>query len=108
MRPEEAVERARAEAARKRAEGAYPPAAPADPGAPSVGPDLARLREWAIVEVDSELVYSTRRGGAPITWAKKLLLRLLRQYTTELEAQQTRFNVGVVAYLESLEKRERD
>jgi len=33
-----------------------------------------------------------------------MLLRLMRQYTTELEAQQTRFNVGVVAYLESLEK----
>ena len=108
MRPEQAVERARAEAARKRAEGAYPPAAPTDPGAPSGGPDLARLREWAIIEIDGELVYSTRRGGAPITWSKKLLLRLLRQYTTELEAQQTRFNVGVVAYLESHEKRERD
>jgi hypothetical protein len=108
VRPEEAVERARAEAARKRADGAYPPVAGPDPGAPAGGPDLARLREWAIVEVDSELVYSTRRGGAPITWAKKLLLRLLRQYTTELEAQQTRFNVGVVAYLEGLEKRERD
>ena len=42
-----------------------------------------------------ELVYSTRTGGAPITWFKRLLLRLLRQYTIELEAQQTRFNVGV-------------
>jgi hypothetical protein len=40
-----------------------------------------------------------------ITWFTRMLLRLLRQYTTELEAQQTRFNVGVVAYLESLEKR---
>jgi hypothetical protein len=108
VRPEEANERARAEAASKRAEGAYPPPAPPDTGVPPAGPDLARLREWAIVEVDRELVYSTRRGGAPITWGKKLLLRMLRQYTTELEAQQTRFNVGVVAYLESLEKRERD
>jgi hypothetical protein len=108
VRPEDAIERARAEAARKRANGVYPAAAPPGTGAPAAGPDLARLREWAIVEVDSELVYSTRRGGTPITWAKKLLLRLLRQYTTELEAQQTRFNVGVVAYLESLEKRERD
>jgi hypothetical protein len=108
VKPEEALERAREEAARKRGEGVYPPA---DGGAGSPapgGPDLARLREWAIVEVDPELVYSTRRGGAPITWFKKLLLRLLRQYTTELEAQQTRFNVGVVAYLERLEKRERD
>ncbi|MFL5894695.1 MAG: hypothetical protein ACJ76Z_06225 [Thermoleophilaceae bacterium] len=70
------------------------------------GPDLAKLREWAIIEVDAELVYSTRRGGAPVTWLKRLLLRLLRQYTVELEAQQTRFNVAVVAYLESLEKRD--
>ena len=108
MRPEEAVERARAEAARKHAEGAYPPAAPPDPGAPPGGPDLARLREWAIIEVDPDLVYSTRRGGGIVTWFKRMLLRMLRQYTTELEAQQTRFNVGVVAYLESLEKRERD
>jgi hypothetical protein len=107
MRPEEAVEQARAEAARKRAEGAYPPAEP-HAGPPPAGPDLGRLREWAIIEVDTDLVYSTRRGGAPISWGKKLLLRLLRQYTTELEAQQTRFNVGVVAYLESLEKRDRD
>ena len=43
-----------------------------------------------------------------MTWFKRLLLRFLRQYTTELEAQQTRFNVGVVAYLESIEKQERD
>jgi hypothetical protein len=107
VKPEEAVDRARAEAARKRAEGVYPAADPAA-GAPEAGPDLQRLREWAIVEVDTDLVYSTRRGGAPITWFKKLLLRMMRQYTTELEAQQTRFNVGVVAYLESLEKRERD
>jgi hypothetical protein len=107
VKPEDALERARAEAARKRGEGAYPAVEQVAGPAPG-GPDLARLREWAIVEVDPVLVYSTRRGGAPITWFKKLLLRLLRQYTTELEAQQTRFNVGVVAYLERLEKRERD
>jgi hypothetical protein len=108
VKPEEALEAARAAAARKRAEGAYPGDTVADSGAPPAGPDLARLREWAIVEVDSQLVYSTRSGGAPITWFKRLLLRLMRQYTTELEAQQTRFNVGVVAYLESLEKQDRE
>ena len=103
IRPEQALEAARIAAERKRAEGAYPADTVADPGWPG-GPDLARLREWAIVEVDPELLYSTRKGGAPITWLKRMLLRLMRQYTTELEAQQTRFNVGVVAYLESLEK----
>lgn len=107
MRPEDAAEAARAAAERKRAEGVYPAGTVADPGKPPAGPDLAQLREWAIVEVDSQLVYSTRRGGAPITWSKRLLLRLMRQYTTELEAQQTRFNVGLVAYLESLEKQDR-
>ena len=107
IRPEEAVAAARAAAERKRAEGVYPADTIADPGQPA-GPDLARLREWAIVEVDPELLYSTRKGGAPITWLKRMLLRLMRQYTTELEAQQTRFNVGVVAYLESLEKHDRE
>jgi hypothetical protein len=102
--PESALDAARVAAERKRAEGAYPADTVAS-DAPAAGPDLARLREWAIVEVDADLLYSTRKGGAPITWFKRMLLRLLRQYTTELEAQQTRFNVGVVAYLESLEKR---
>ena len=106
MSPDDALGAARAEAARKRSQGAYPADTVVDRGAPAAGPDLARLREWAIVEVDSSLVYSTRSGGAPITWLKRMLLRLLRQYTTELEAQQTRFNVGVVAYLESLDKPE--
>jgi hypothetical protein len=104
VKPEDAAAAARASAERKRAEGVYPADTVADSGKPPAGPDLARLREWAIIEVDSELLYSTRKGGAPITWFKRLLLRMLRQYTTELEAQQTRFNVGVVAYLESLER----
>jgi hypothetical protein len=103
VNPDEALDAARAAAERKRAEGLYPAETTADSGKPA-GPDLARLREWAIVEVDPALVYSTRKGGAPITWFKRLLLRLMRQYTTELEAQQTRFNVGVVAYLESRER----
>ena len=106
VRPEDAVAAARAAAERKRGAGVYPENTIADSGAPPAGPDLARLREWAIIEVDSELLYSTRKGGAPITLFKRLLLRLLRQYTTELEAQQTRFNVGVVAYLESLDKQD--
>jgi hypothetical protein len=107
VRPENAADSARAAAERKRREGLYPPDTVAHTGKPPAGPDLARLREWAIVEVDPGLLYSTRTGGAPITWLKRMLLRLLRQYTAELEAQQTRFNVGVVAYLESLEKQER-
>jgi hypothetical protein len=107
VKPEHAQDAARAAAERKRREGVYPADTLASTGKPPAGPDLARLREWAIIEVDPTLLYSTRKGGASITWFKRMLLRLLRQYTTELEAQQTRFNVGVVAFLESLEKRDR-
>ena len=98
------MDAARSAAARKRASGQYPGL-----GVGSWelgrGPDLEKLREWALIEVDPELLQSTRRAGKPVTWFKRLLLRFLRQYTTELEAQQTRFNVAVVAYLESLEKK---
>lgn len=104
VRPEDALAAARAAASEKRAQGVYRADTSAAAGRPPARPDLARLREWAIIEVDPELLYSTRKGGAPITWFKRLLLRLLRQYTAELEAQQTRFNVGVVAYLESRER----
>jgi hypothetical protein len=41
-----------------------------------------------------------------MTWAKRLLLRMLRQYTTELEARQTRFNMALLAYLERRERGE--
>jgi uncharacterized protein (DUF4415 family) len=107
MRPEEALEAARQAAARGRSEGRYPEAR-SEKREATRGPDLSRLREWAIIEIDRDVLYSTRRAGAPITWLKRMLLRMLRQYTTELEAQQTRFNVGVVAYLESLEKQRKD
>lgn len=102
-RPEDALAAAREAAARAghvEAPGLEEPAAPEKPSA-------EQLREWALIEVDPELVYSTRRFGGPITFLKRMLLRLLRQYTTELEAQQTRFNVAVLAYLRELEQRDR-
>jgi hypothetical protein len=103
-RPEDALEEARRAAARRRAEGGYAePPGLEEPAAPE-RPSLEQLREWALIEVDPALVYSTRRWGAPITFLKRLLLRLLRQYTTELEARQTRFNVGVLAWLEQYER----
>lgn len=40
-----------------------------------------------------------------MTGVKRLLLRLLHQYTNELEAQQTRFNVALLAHLRQLEQR---
>jgi hypothetical protein len=100
-RPEEALAAAREAAARAghvEAPGLDAPVAPEKP-------TPEQLREWALIEVDTDLVYSTRRFGEPITLVKRLLLRLLRQYTIELEAQQTRFNVAVLAYLRELEER---
>ena len=108
MRPEDAIERARAEAARKRAAGGYreDSAAVEELEDAITGPMTPeKLREWALIDVDTSLLRSTRRAGAPVTAAKRLLLRLLRQYANELEAQQTRFNVGVLARLEELERR---
>ena len=106
-RPEDALERARAEADRKRAEGAYPDAGPAALDA-SIAPDkpsLELLREWAAIQVDPDLVYSTRRLGAPVTAFKRLLMRLLRQYHVEVESRQTRFNIALLAHLDDLEAR---
>ena len=108
MKPEEATQHARAEAARKRAAGAYREDSRTvqeleDSITGPVTPQ--QLREWALIDVDTSLLRSTRRAGAPVTAFKRLILRLLRQYTNELEAQQTRFNVGVLARLEELEGR---
>jgi hypothetical protein len=108
LKPEDAIAHAEAEAARKRAEGRYREDSDAvseleDTIAGPMTPE--QLREWALIDVDTSLLRSTRRAGAPVTAFKRLLLRLLRQYTNELEAQQTRFNVGVLARLEELERR---
>jgi len=103
--PEQALARARASADAMRASGAY-------------GDDLAgfrieptdtvtpqRLLEWALIEPDPANLYSTRRLGAPITFAKRLLLRGLRQYLGEITAQQTRFNIQLIAYVSRLTER---
>jgi hypothetical protein len=104
-RPEEALDRAREVAERKRLEGAYPAPEPGALEASIATPGLERLGEWAVIAVDPDLVYSTRRGGAPITAFKRLLMRLLRQYHVELEAQQTRFNMAVLDHVRDLERR---
>ena len=103
MRPDDALERARA---------AAQPSPPAGEVARSFERDLAGdspsdelLQEWAVISVDPQLVYSSRRMGAPLTFMKRALLRLMRQYTAELEAQQTRFNLAVLGRLRELERR---
>ena len=108
MQPEEAIERAQSEAQRKRAAGGYreDSAAVNELEQAIAGPvTREQLREWALIDVDTSALRSTRRGGAPVTVVKRILIRLLRQYTKELEAQQTRFNVAVLARVEELEAR---
>lgn len=106
---DDALERAREAAAAKRSRGGY---AGTDEGADALDPTIlgekapaTLLSEWAVIEIEPALLYSTRRGGAPVTAVKRLLMRLLRQYFVELEARQTRFNLGVLAAISELEQR---
>ena len=107
--PDDALERAREAAAAKRRRGGYAGAAE---GADALDPTIlgekapaTLLSKWAVIEIEPDLLYSTRRGGAPVTGLKRLLMRLLRQYFVELEARQTRFNLGVLAAISELEQR---
>ena len=105
MEPEDAIAAARAELERLKAAGRY-----AEPeGGLTVEPtdrvSRAQLLEWALIEPDVGELRSTRRGGAPITALKRLLLRGLQQYHNELIAEQTRFNIHVLRRLFELEER---
>ena len=61
-----------------------------------------------MIEPDSAKAYSTRRLGAPITWLKRGLLRLLRQYHDDLAGLQSRFNAQIAAHVMSLDDRVRE
>ena len=106
MKPEEALEAARAAAAAARERGAY-----ADERlgqleiAPTDRVSVEQLFEWAVIEPDPSLVRSTRRLGAPITWVKRALARALRQELAQAYAQQTRFNMHAAVRLAELEER---
>lgn len=106
-RPEEALERAREAAERGRAEGLYEEPGPGALEATFVAdaPELETLAEWAKIEVEPDVLYSTRRMGGPVTAFKRLLLRLLRQYHVEVESQLTRYNIGVLTRLRLIEAR---
>ena len=107
--PEDAAARARAEADRRRAAGGYADVGESGELSGSIvqgdaGDEL--LAQWALIEIDpDEVIYSTRSAGAPITFVKRLLVRLLRQYLVEIEARQTRFNIALLARLGTLEER---
>lgn len=100
--PEEALAAARAAAAAGNGTGEDLAAAVSldDPEAVS-----KRLMQWAIIEPDRARVYSTRPYGLAITWLKRALVRLLRQYLDQLSAQQSRFNAQLAAQVLRLEER---
>ncbi|MEA2160539.1 MAG: hypothetical protein QOD66_2919 [Solirubrobacteraceae bacterium] len=102
--PEDALAVARAQAAEARAAGGYP----ADDDGLRLEPEpltIEKLLEWATVEPDLREVRSTRRLGAPMTALKRGLLRVLAQYHVQLLAQQARFNLQTINYVNKLEKR---
>jgi hypothetical protein len=105
VRPEEALDVARERAEAARARGAYGDDLQGFRVAPTDQVTVHQLFEWAVLEPDVELVRSTRRYGAPITWAKRGLVHVLRQYLGQIVAEQTRFNLWVATHLQQLDDR---
>jgi hypothetical protein len=105
MRPEDALDEARRAVAAARARGAYADDLGGFVVEPTDRVDTERLLEWAVIEPDMDLVRSTRRWGGPITWAKRTLVHVLRQYLLQLASQQTRFNLHAAIRLAELEER---
>ena len=100
MRPEDALAAARAAAAQR--DDALPPGMTIEP---TERVSIEQLMEWAAIEPDIELMVSTRKLGAPITWFKRALIHFMRQYLRELQSQQTRFNLNVLIRTAELEDR---
>jgi hypothetical protein len=98
--PEEALAAARAAAAKR--DDVLPEGARIEP---TERVSIEQLMEWAAIEPDVELMVSTRKLGAPITWLKRKLIHFMRQYLRELQSQQTRFNLNVLIRLAELEDR---
>jgi hypothetical protein len=99
--PEEALEAARRAASSAPAEPEIAEAS--ELGDPTL--EARRLVEWAIIDAEQARVYSTRRYGKPITIFKRMLVRVLRQYLDEVNAQQSRFNALVAAHVMRLQER---
>jgi hypothetical protein len=100
VRPEEALAAARSAAADRDDE--LPAGMAIEP---TERVSIEQLMEWAAIEPDVELMVSTRRLGAPITWLKRKLIHFMRQYLRELQSQQTRFNLNVLIRVAELEDR---
>jgi hypothetical protein len=100
MKPEEALPAARAAAAER--DDTLPPGMSIEP---TERVSIEQLMEWANIEPDVDLMRSTRKLGAPITWAKRQLVHILRQYLRELQSQQTRFNLNLLIRVAEIEDR---
>ena len=101
MRPEEALEAARARAAARRW-----PDVPGFAVEAADGVTLDQLYQWAVIEPDLSELYSTRRiAGRPVTFVKRMVARSLRQYLGQMIAQQTRFNLQLTVYVAQLADR---
>jgi hypothetical protein len=98
--PEQALAAARAAAAKR--DDALAPGMAIEP---TERVSIEQLMEWAAIEPDIELMVSTRRLGAPITWFKRKLIHFMRQYFRELQSQQTRFNLNVLIRVAEMEDR---
>jgi hypothetical protein len=106
--PEEAARLAEERAAAAREHGGYAEAPPSFEVSPASEIGDWRITEWAMIEPDPAKAYSTRRAGTPITWLKRGLLRLLRQYNDDLAGQQSRFNAHMAAHVMRLDERVRE
>lgn len=103
--PEDALDRARQAVAERRGRGEDLEAGGGFRVEPADNVDPNQLLEWAVIEPDPALVYSTRRLGAPITLVKRLLIFALRQYTVQIVDQQTRFNLQLASFVAELDRR---
>jgi hypothetical protein len=105
LKPEEAAAEARRRAEEARARGGYGEDLERFAVEPLDKVDVEHLLEWAVIEPDVDLVYSTRRYGRPITAVKRALVWTLRQYNGQAFAQQTRFNIQLALFTGQLAAR---
>lgn len=105
--PLEALGRARDAAEAGRERGDYEEGAVSLEAGPVTRISDTKLAEWALINPPLDRVYSTRRFGAPITVAKRAVVRAIRQYLGEAAAQESRFNSLATAHILVLEERVR-
>src|SRR4051794_41954748 len=100
--PEDALALARERAAAARARGGYADELGRFAIDPVDAVTLEHLLEWAVVEPDSSELRSTRALGAPITWLKRALYRLLPQYNGPAPPPQSPSNTQPAVFVTQL------